>query len=108
MLLRKEERIGVEHIIRPEEAYILVIEDDANNQQIIADLLTLAGVKHIHIHSSGWQGLKDARERMQRLDLVLLDIQLPAEDGYGVLRRIRESPRFHNTRVIAVTANVQP
>src|SRR5690349_12460250 len=95
-------------MIRPEDAYVLVIEDDANNRQIIADLLALTGVKHIHIHSSGWQGLKDARERMQRIDLVLLDIQLPAEDGYGVLRRIRESSRFHNTRVIAVTSNVLP
>jgi two-component system, cell cycle response regulator DivK len=94
--------------MRPEEANILVIEDDTNNQQIIADLLSMAGVKHIHVQSSGWQGLKYARERMQRIDLVLLDIQLPAEDGYGVLRRIRESPRFNNTRVVAVTSNVLP
>jgi two-component system cell cycle response regulator DivK len=92
--------------MRLEEAYVLVIEDDINNQQIITDLLELMGIKHIYAHGSGWQGLKAARERMQSIDLILLDIQLPAEDGYGVLRRIRESPRFRNTRVVAVTSNV--
>ena len=94
--------------MRPEEAYVLVIEDDTNNQQIITDLLQIAGVRNISVAASGWQGLKLARESMPRVDLILLDIQLPAADGYTVLRRIRESPRFRNTRVVAVTANTHP
>jgi len=92
--------------MRPEEAYVLVIEDDRNNQQIIADLLQRAGVQHITVVTAGWQGLRAARTDMPQVDLILLDIQLPAEDGYGVLQRIRESPRFRATRVVAVTANV--
>jgi two-component system cell cycle response regulator DivK len=42
------------------------------------------------------------------VDLILLDIQIPGEDGYGVLRRIRKEPRLANTKVLAVTANVMP
>jgi two-component system, cell cycle response regulator DivK len=95
-------------IIKPEEAYVLVIEDNVNNQQIITELLQMAGVQHITVHPSGWQGLRAARETLPRVDLILLDIQLPAEDGFSVLRRIRESPRFCTTRVVAVTANVRP
>jgi len=94
--------------IKPEEAYVLVIEDDVNNQQIITELLEMAGVQHIAVHPSGWQGLRAARETLPRVDLILLDIQLPAEDGFSVLRRIRESPQFRTARVVAVTANVRP
>jgi two-component system, cell cycle response regulator DivK len=39
-------------------------------------------------------------------DLILLDIQLPREDGYAVLKQIREHPLLRNTRVVAVTADV--
>ena len=94
--------------IKPEEAYVLVIEDDVNNQQIITELLEMAGVQHIAVYPSGWQGLRAAREILPRVDLILLDIQLPAEDGFSVLRHIRESPRFRTARVVAVTANVRP
>ena len=94
--------------MRPEDAHVLVIEDDPNNQRIITDLLYLAGVQHVTVATAGWQGLRAARAQMPRVDLILLDIQLPAEDGYGVLSRIRESPRFRATKVVAVTANVTP
>lgn len=93
--------------MRAEEAYILVIEDDANNLMVTTDLLRMVGVKYINARASGWQGLKLA-ESMAKLDLILLDIQLPREDGYAVLRQIRANPKLQNTRVVAVTANVLP
>jgi two-component system cell cycle response regulator DivK len=43
---------------------------------------------------------------MARVDLILLDIHLPDEDGYEVLTRIRDDERFRATRVVAVTADV--
>lgn len=93
--------------MRPDEAAVLVIEDDANNLLIITALLRLSGVKHIHGQESGWQGLELA-ERLDQVDLILLDIQLPDEDGYLVLERIRATPKLHAARVVAVTANVLP
>jgi two-component system cell cycle response regulator DivK len=94
--------------IKPEEAYVLVIEDNVDNQQVITELLQIAGVQNITVHASGWQGLRAAREILPRVDLILLDIQLPAEDGFSVLRRIREQSRFSATKVVAVTANARP
>lgn len=91
----------------PEEAYVLVIEDDPNNLMVTTDFLRMIGVKYINARASGWQGLKLA-ESLPRVDLILLDIQLPHEDGYAVLSRIRANPKFQNTRVVAVTANVLP
>jgi two-component system cell cycle response regulator DivK len=93
--------------MRPEDAYVLVIEDDANNLMIATQLLRMTGVKYINARASGWQGLKLA-ESLPQLDLILLDIQLPHEDGYSVLRQIRSSAKLKDTRVVAVTANVYP
>lgn len=93
--------------MRPEEAYVLVIEDDANNLMIATQLLRMTGIKYINARASGWQGLKLA-ESLPQIDLILLDIQLPHEDGYEVLRQIRRSDKLKDVRVVAVTANVYP
>jgi two-component system cell cycle response regulator DivK len=37
-------------------------------------------------------------------DLLLLDIGMPVLDGFGVMRKIRENPRFASLPVVAVTA----
>ena len=92
---------------RIDEAYILVIEDNANNLMVTMDFLQMMGVKYANARASGWQGLKLA-ESMPQLDLILLDIQIPNEDGFAILQRIRASPKLKHTRVIAVTANVLP
>jgi len=94
-------------MVQPEEAYVLVIEDDANNLMVVTDFLHMLGVKYVNARASGWQGLKLA-ESMPQLDLILLDIQLPHEDGYAILGRIRAHPKLNRTRVVAVTANVLP
>ena len=94
-------------MLTPDVAYVLVIEDDPNNLMVATDLLHLLGVKYVNSRASGRQGLKLA-ESLAQLDLILLDIQLPHEDGYAILQRIRESPKLRSTLVVAVTANVLP
>jgi CheY-like chemotaxis protein len=38
-------------------------------------------------------------------DLILLDLQMPALDGFGVLRELRADPRFAELPIVALTAN---
>lgn len=90
-----------------EDAHVLVIEDNADNLMVVMDLLRMIGVKYVNSRASGRQGIKLA-ETMNRVDLILLDIQLPHEDGYQVLKKIRVHPKLKNTLVVAVTANVLP
>jgi CheY-like chemotaxis protein len=40
-----------------------------------------------------------------RPNVVLLDLEIPQLDGYGVIRRVREDPRFVHLRVAAFTAH---
>jgi two-component system cell cycle response regulator DivK len=37
-----------------------------------------------------------------------MDLHLPYEDGYDALSKLRNDPRFANTRVVAVTADANP
>ncbi len=84
-------------MLMPDDAYVLVIEDDANNLIVAMDFLQMLGVRYANSRASGWQGLKLA-ESLPQLDLILLDIQLPHEDGYAVLQQIRNNPKFRDTR----------
>jgi two-component system cell cycle response regulator DivK len=43
-------------------------------------------------------------DTLPRLDLVLMDIRLPYEDGYGALKKIRASEKLKSIPIIAVTA----
>ncbi len=70
--------------IKPQDAYVLVVEDNLNNFMITVELLALSGITRYEWKASGWEVIKFA-ERMPRVDLVLLDIGLPHEDGYAVL-----------------------
>lgn len=40
-----------------------------------------------------------------RIDLVLMDIQMPELDGYQATQQIREKRRFDNLPIVAMTAN---
>ncbi len=93
--------------VSPQEAHVVIIEDNADNLMVATDLLRMMGVKYINSRASGRQGIKLA-ETLSRVDLILLDIQLPHEDGYEVLKNIRAHSKLQNTRVVAVTANVLP
>jgi len=90
--------------IQPKDATILVVEDNFQNFVLITRLLAYLGVKKCEWKASGWQVLEFA-ESLPQIDLILMDIFLPEEDGYQVLERLRAHQRFKNTRVVAVTAD---
>lgn len=93
--------------IDPKDAYVLVVEDNLQNLVLIARLLAFIGVHRYEWKASGWQVLEFA-DTMPRVDLVLMDIHLPYEDGYDALAKLRSDPRFADTRVVAVTADANP
>ena len=93
--------------IDPKDAYVLVVEDNLQNLLLIARLLAFIGVRRYEWKASGWQVLEFA-DTMPRVDLVLMDLHLPYEDGYDALAKLRNDKHFANTRVVAVTADANP
>lgn len=90
--------------IEPANAHVLVVEDNIQNFVLIARLMAYLGVKQCQWKASGWQVLEFA-DSMPRVDLILMDIHLPYEDGFEALLRLRAEPRFKDTMIIAVTAD---
>jgi two-component system cell cycle response regulator DivK len=86
----------------PKDITVLVVEDNVSNFVLIARMLGYMGI-HCEWKTSGYEVVEYA-DTLPRLDLVLMDIRLPYEDGYGALRKIRSSSALKDTRVIAVTA----
>lgn len=91
-------------MVQPKDATILVVEDNFQNFVLITRLLAYLGIKKCEWKASGWQVLEFA-ESLSNVDLILMDIFLPEEDGYQILEKLRAHPRFKNTRVVAVTAD---
>ena len=90
-------------LVQPSEAYVLVVEDNVPNFVLVARMLAFMGVRHCEWKTSGWQVVQFA-DTLPRVDLILMDIRLPYEDGYQALKKLRSNPRLKDTLVIAVTA----
>lgn len=86
----------------PKDTTVLVVEDNVSNFVLIARMLGYLGI-HCEWKTSGYEVVEYA-DTLPRLDLILMDIRLPYEDGYGALKKIRASDHLSTTPIVAVTA----
>jgi two-component system cell cycle response regulator DivK len=92
--------------IDPAHAFVLVVEDNVPNFVLVARMLAYMGVR-CEWKTSGWQVVEFA-DTLPRIDLILLDIRLPYEDGFEAIKKLRVSPRLKDTLIVAVTAEASP
>jgi CheY-like chemotaxis protein len=92
-------------IERPEDSYIILVEDDPNSYLVVEELVRHAGFRHFYHRSNGAK-LIQLIEALPQVDLILLDIGLPGEDGFSVLKRLRAHPQSARAHIAAVTANI--
>jgi CheY-like chemotaxis protein len=84
---------------------ILLVEDNAINQQVAQELLRSEGAQ-IELADDGAAGVAAVRQGATAFDAVLMDLQMPVMDGLAAARALRADPRFANLPIIAMTANV--
>jgi two-component system sensor histidine kinase/response regulator len=86
---------------------VLVVEDNAVNQEVALGMLEKIGF-HAEVAGNGQEGLD--RLASESFDLVLMDCQMPVLDGYAATQalRVRESLEENkgtHMPIIALTAN---
>jgi signal transduction histidine kinase/CheY-like chemotaxis protein len=87
------------------QGVVLLVEDNVVNRLIGAEMLLSFGLEVLQAED-GAQAL--ALLESQRVDLVLMDIQMPVMDGYAATRALREREerlRLPRLPIVALTAN---
>ncbi|KAA6187761.1 response regulator [Thiohalocapsa marina] len=94
---------NAEAMARLAGARLLLVEDNALNQELALELLQLADIQ-VEIANNGREAL-DRLAADDGFDGVLMDCQMPVMDGYDATREIRRNPAWQALPVIAITAN---
>lgn len=84
---------------------VLVIEDTPLNLELAIDLLEAAGYVAIGA-TSAEAGLDLAR--IERPDLILMDLSLPRMDGLAATRALKADPTTRDIPVVALSARAMP
>ncbi len=79
---------------------ILIVDDDRAIQRMLADALTKQGFT-VTVERDGEWALKTFEKK--HVDAVLLDLLLPALNGYEVARKLRSTPKGKKTPIIMIS-----
>ena len=80
---------------------ILIVEDNPQNMKVVQ--LALRPHGYTLLQAIDGEEALDIATRHDP-DLIIMDIQLPKMNGLEVTRKLRETPAFSHTPIIAVTA----
>jgi len=101
--------VSVKPNTRPEpdfdHLHVLVAEDDADSAAAVTAILRLHGCE-TQTAASAEECLRISDEWPP--DVLICDVGLPDDDGYGLLRRLRTRPAGQSVPAIALTAYSRP
>jgi len=80
---------------------VLIVDDTPENLRVLGELLEADGYE-VRVATNGPQGRQIAAT--SSVDLVLLDIMMPGEDGYEVCRQLKASDSTRDIPVVFLTA----
>jgi two-component system, cell cycle response regulator len=80
---------------------ILVVDDNPSGQLLVTTVLQLDGFQ-VEGAGSSFEVLERLRARTP--DLILMDVQLPGQDGLSLTRQLKADPATASIRVVALTA----
>ena len=84
-------------------AYILIIDDNPQNQKYLGRIIRLRTKHLFHVASSGPEGIEQIVS--ERPDLIFLDLFLPDIDGFELFSLLRDHPATHSIPIIIHSAN---
>ncbi len=86
-----------------EKGTILYVEDNPDNRNLIRRVLNADGYSVVEAINAA-QAIEKLEDN--RIDLILMDINMPDMDGYTLTSKIKSIQKFSKIPIVAVTANV--
>lgn len=86
---------------------VMIVDDKQTNAWVVRKMLERIGVGRVVICDSGEEA-REAIALLSRIDLILLDLRLPEENGYDIYQSLKAHPALSDARFVAVTAHVLP
>jgi CheY-like chemotaxis protein len=83
---------------------VLVVENDEQSRHLIEQILAFSEYACLSA-ANGLQALDIVDHA--RIDLVLMDLSMPALDGYQTVERMRERSGYTNTPIVAVSGHAE-
>ncbi|MFG0264466.1 MAG: response regulator [Rhodopirellula sp. JB055] len=94
---------GNEGASRIDRRTILLVEDDANERELLASYLRLKGYNMVCV-GDGEMAL-DYLSKHEAPRFILLDMKMPERDGASTLQEIRSDERFNDIMVFAISGS---
>jgi signal transduction histidine kinase/DNA-binding response OmpR family regulator len=90
--------------VNASQARILIVDDDPEMIRLIKEVVELIP-SEILVENDGRSALDLLHREIEkdRIDVILLDIRMPGEDGFHTLNRIKSTPRLQQIPVILIT-----
>jgi CheY-like chemotaxis protein len=82
-------------------ALILVVDDNPAGQLLVTTVLEMDGFQ---VEGAGSSVEVLERLRARTPDLILMDVQLPGQDGLSLTRQLKADPATAGIRIVALTA----
>ena len=88
--------------MNPASARVLVVDDVADNRDILVRRLGRLGIGMVEQATNGREALEAIAR--QEFDLILLDIMMPEMDGFEVLQNLKAQHKLIDLPVIVISA----
>ena len=82
---------------------VLIVEDDADLREMMAQLLSLEGFQAATV-ANGSEALQYLHNGHVKPDVILLDLMMPVMDGWEFRRKQQADPAFADVPVIVLSA----
>jgi two-component system chemotaxis sensor kinase CheA len=86
---------------KPRSCTILLVEDSITSRTLLRSILQAAGY-NVKIAVDGLEAL--ATLKLEKIDLVISDVQMPRMDGFELTRQMRRTVEFKELPVILITS----
>jgi diguanylate cyclase (GGDEF)-like protein len=91
------------NIINTLKRYILIVDDEFINQEILKEIL----IKEYEVitASNGKEALEVLNTSVKPISLILLDLNMPIMDGFTLIKELKKNNEYQNIPIIVITGD---